>query len=173
MSLSKQAEIVARMLRETNTRVVFAESCTAGLASAMLATQPGISEFHCGGVNVYRNATKSAYLDIAPETLKQFGAVSSQVTEAMALSVLEKTPEANIAGAITGFLGPGDEASQDGQYFLSVAQHPGELQERDLVRVTTRACQCRLQGRIQRQQEVAEQVFVTLSNTLSRPRDAD
>ena len=172
MSLSKQAEIVARILQETNTRVVFAESCTAGLASATLATQPGISEFHCGGVNVYRNATKSAYLGISPEMLKQFGAVSPQVAEAMALSVLEKTPEASVAGAVTGFLGPGDDSSQDGQYFLAFAQHHGDQQDLDSVRVKTQACQCQLQGRIQRQHEVTEQLLVTLANTLSRPWNA-
>lgn len=172
MSLSKQAEIVARLLQETNTRVVFAESCTAGLVSATLATQPGISEFHCGGVNVYRNATKAAYLGISPEMLKQFGAVSPQVTEAMALSVLEKTPEANVAGAVTGFLGPGDDASQDGQYFLAFAQHPGEHQDHDSVRVETQVCRCQLEGRIQRQQEVTEQLLITLETTLSRPWDA-
>ena len=171
MSLSKQAEIVARLLQKTNTRVVFAESCTAGLASATLATQPGISEFHCGGVNVYRNATKAAYLGISPEMLQQFGAVSPQVAEAMALSVLEKTPEANVAGAVTGFLGPGDDTSQDGQYFLAFAQHPNEQQDHDSVRVKTQACQCQLEGRIQRQQEVAKQLLVTLETTLSRPWD--
>ena len=46
MSLAKQAALVARLLKDKGIRVVFAESCTAGLASASLATQPGISEFH-------------------------------------------------------------------------------------------------------------------------------
>ena len=172
MSLTDQAVIVARILQETNTRVVFAESCTAGLASATLATQPGISEFHCGGMAVYRNATKSAYLGISPQLLNQFGAVSAQVAEAMAISVLERTPEARIAGAVTGFLGPGDSAPQDGQYFLAFAQHPADHGDRGPMRVKVLACQCRLRERTKRQREVAEQLLIALADTLSRPWDA-
>ena len=51
--------------QETNRKIVFAESCTGGLVSGALTKIPGISQCHCGGVVVYRNETKQAYLGIS------------------------------------------------------------------------------------------------------------
>ena len=53
---------------------------------------------------------------------KRPGAVSAQVAGQMALAILEKTPEATLAAAITGHLGPGAPADQDGQVFMAVAR---------------------------------------------------
>ena len=166
MSLAKQAALVARLLKDKGIRVVFAESCTAGLASASLATQPGISEFHCGGMIVYRNGTKSAYLGISAKQLQQSGAVSSGVAEAMATSVLAQTPEAEIAAAVTGHLGPGSEPPLDGRYFIAVARRA--TQSRTAAPVRVLACDCRHRGRTARQREVAERLLDVLANTLSR-----
>src|SRR5262245_64415356 len=93
---------VARLLQQSGRKVVFAESCTGGLVSGSLTKIPGISSYHCGGVVVYRNETKQAYLDIPAALLKQPGPVSREVAEQMAQRVLAKTPEANLAAAVTG-----------------------------------------------------------------------
>ena len=106
MSIPSAARRVARLLKATGLKVVFAESCTGGLVSGALTKIPGISNHHCGGVVVYRNETKMAYLDIPAALLADPGPVSAEVAELMARRVLEKTPEADVAVSVTGHLGP-------------------------------------------------------------------
>lgn len=119
MSLLAAARRLAKLLAATGHKIVFAESCTGGLASAALAQVPGISAFHCGGVVTYRDATKTAYLGIDPKVLQRPGAVSAKVTDLMARAVFEKTPEATVAVAITGHLGPNAPLRLDGVIFLA------------------------------------------------------
>jgi PncC family amidohydrolase len=121
MSVAAAAARVARELRRTNLKVVFAESCTGGLVSGALTRIPGISEFHCGGVVVYRNATKQAYLDVPTRLLKKPGPVSAKMTQLLARRVLHKTPEADVALAVTGHLGPNAPRELDGQVFVALA----------------------------------------------------
>ena len=111
-------------LREGRDRLVLAESCTAGLVAAELGQIPGISEFFCGSMVVYRTPTKTAWLGISSELLDDpaVGPVSAEVTIALAQAVLEKTPEATIAAAITGHLGPGAPAEMDGQVHCAMVR---------------------------------------------------
>ncbi len=113
---------IADLLKRTNTRIVFAESCTAGLVSATLGRVPGISEFHCGSAVVYRLDTKTRWLGISEAMLSDPGPVSDEVAKAMALGVLERTPEANLAASITGHLGPNAPADQDGLVYIGIAR---------------------------------------------------
>ena len=78
------ARRVAGLLKKTNRKIVFAESCTGGLVSGALTKSPGISQWHCGGVVVYRNETKQDYLGIPASVLKNPGPVSAEVAELMA-----------------------------------------------------------------------------------------
>ena len=121
MSLLSAARRVARLLQQSNHKIVFAESCTAGLVSATLSRIAGISSWHCGGVVTYRNETKAAYLGIDPKVLKRPGPVSELVARQMAESVLGKTPEATIAASITGHLGPNAPPKLDGLVYVAVA----------------------------------------------------
>lgn len=111
-------------LRDGGDRLVLAESCTAGLVAAELGQIPGISEFLCGSMVVYRTPTKTAWLGISSELLNDpgMGPVSAEVTIALAQAVLEKTPEATIAAAITGHLGPGAPADLDGQVYCAIVR---------------------------------------------------
>src|SRR5215207_4241134 len=121
MSIANQVRRVAALLKQKNLKVVFAESCTAGLVAASLARMPGISEHHCGGMVVYRNATKEAYLGIPARLLKNPGPVSEAVAREMATRVLKLTPEADVSAAVTGHLGPGAPPSLDGIAFIALA----------------------------------------------------
>ena len=113
---------LARLLVQHRLKVVFAESCTAGLASAMLAEVPGISSHHCGGVVVYRNETKQQYLGIPAELLAVHDAVSAPIAREMVERVLGLTPEADYAAAVTGHLGPNAPEGKDGLVFIAIAQ---------------------------------------------------
>lgn len=120
--LHDEAEKLANVLAQQNIRIVLAESCTAGLASAALAQIPGISQWHCGSAVTYREATKQEWLDVSADELEQFTAVSEPVARQMALGVLEKTPEADFAASITGHLGPDAPEGFDGVVFIAVAR---------------------------------------------------
>ena len=78
---------LARCLTTSNSRIVFAESCTAGLASALLAAVPGISAHLCGSWVTYREECKQAWLGVPAELLREKSAVRAEVTARMACEV--------------------------------------------------------------------------------------
>ena len=161
MSLPSIARRVARLLADANCKVVFAESCTGGLVSATLTKIPGISEHHCGGMVIYRNETKRAYLGISPKTLKNPGPVSREVTRLLAERILAKTPESDVSLAVTGHLGPRAPAGMDGLVFVAVAiRRPTTCEVHEL------RCR-RADSRSARQRWVVEQAFKLLAAALT------
>jgi PncC family amidohydrolase len=126
MSIESQVDALAKVLAEKRLKVIFAESCTAGLVSASLARVPGISDYLCGSAVVYRESTKLAWLSVSPSDLERFTAVSEPVASQMALGALDKTPEADVAAAVTGHLGPNAPEGFDGVVFVAVAQRQGD-----------------------------------------------
>jgi len=124
---------IASLLRQSRRRIVFAESCTGGLVSASLARVPGISDFLCGSAVVYRLDTKAKWLDVSEALLRNPGPVSEAVARAMALGVLDHTPEADLAASITGHLGPNAPDDQDGLVFIGVARRSSETSREVIV----------------------------------------
>jgi len=164
MSISAAARRVARQLKQSGHKIVFAESCTGGLASGALTKIPGISNYHCGGVVVYRNETKQAYLGIPAAMLENPGPVSREVVEQMATRVLARTLEADLAAAVTGHLGPNAPPRQDGLVFLAVAW-------RSPARVLVRRLKCDAKAsRIVRQRWVVEQLLSLVAEELEADR---
>jgi nicotinamide-nucleotide amidase len=163
MSLSSAARRVARLLKVTGSKVVFAESCTGGLVSAALTKIPGISNFHCGGMVVYRNETKQAYLGVPADLLDNSGPVSRPVVELMARGVLERTPEADLAAAVTGHLGPNAPPKLDGLVFAAIAWR------NKMSPVKVKRFRCPDDSRVARQRWVAERVLELLEGELERP----
>jgi PncC family amidohydrolase len=172
MSVVAAAKRVAGLLKTQQVRVVFAESCTGGLVSGALTAVPGISEFHCGGVVVYRNETKMAYLAIGADVLKRPGPVSAQVAELMATRVLEITPEAEVAVSVTGHLGPKAPTRLDGRVYAAVAWRAkdGSLPG---FRVRSTRYQCHKgDSRLKRQSWVVEQVLELLERELEAAQES-
>lgn len=120
--LATEARKLASLLKSSDQKVVFAESCTAGLVSAVLAEVPGASEHHCGSAVVYRIETKAQWLGVSRDVLDNPGPVSRVVAEQMARGVLDKTPEADLSASVTGHLGPGAPPNQDGLIYIGLAQ---------------------------------------------------
>ena len=82
-----------------------AESCTGGWLAKCCTDLPGSSDwFECGWVT-YSNEAKSESLDVDPELIRQEGAVSQAVAEAMAAGALERA-QCDLACAISGVAGP-------------------------------------------------------------------
>ena len=120
--LDEAALNVAAALKARNQKVVFAESCTGGKMAAAMTTVPGISGYFCGSAVTYREATKSEWLSISQSEIAEHAAESEHTTVAMAKRVLHKTPEADVAIAITGHLGPGVSDEIDGLIYVVVAE---------------------------------------------------
>jgi nicotinamide-nucleotide amidase len=85
--------------------VATAESCTGGQVAGALTDIPGSSAVLGYGFVTYSNAAKQKVLGVPAETLRQYGAVSSQTAAAMVQGALQKSG-ADIAVAITGIAGP-------------------------------------------------------------------
>ncbi|MEO1045048.1 MAG: CinA family protein [Pseudomonadota bacterium] len=92
--------------REAGRRIAVAESCTGGLVSAALTEWPGSSDVFERGYVTYSNAAKTEELEVSPDIIDAFGAVSIAVAWAMAKGALAKSG-ADIAVSITGVAGPG------------------------------------------------------------------
>lgn len=125
------AEDLAQLLKTSQLKVVFAESCTAGLIAATLSKVPGISEFLCGSFVTYRNASKSAWLGVNDDDLQspETGPVSSTVASQMASGALSKTAEADLAVSVTGHLGPGSPPDLDGIAYSAIQSRTGDVSQ--------------------------------------------
>lgn len=163
-ALAAVAGRVAEQLAATGTRLVLAESCTGGLAAAALTCVPGISRWFCGSAVTYRELTKVAWLDVAPGELARASAVSREVTCAMARGVLRHTAEADLAGAITGHLGPDAPPEDDGRVWVALAERGADA----LTVVTAHTHQLSASSRDDRQQEAAAYLLAQLSDYISR-----
>ena len=119
---SREAQLILELLGRYSVRLVTAESCTGGLLASFLASIPGASQHFCGSLVVYRDDSKSQWLGVEKKLLEDpaITSVSSQVTEMLAQEALGRTPEASLALAITGHLGPNAPAQQLGVVHTTV-----------------------------------------------------
>jgi len=90
-------------LREATLAV--AESCTGGMIAARITSVPGSSRSFLGGAIVYADTLKSAFAGVSPELIKDKGAVSAEVAEALANGIRLRTG-ATLGLGITGIAGP-------------------------------------------------------------------
>lgn len=97
--------VVGDALRARGLRVAVAESCTGGLVLARLTDVPGSSGWVIGGIVAYDNDVKVRELGVAPELLREHGAVSEPVARAMAEGVRTRLG-ADVGVAVTGIAGP-------------------------------------------------------------------
>lgn len=98
-------EVVIREAASRGVKLAVAESCTGGMIAAALTETPGSSAVMRGGVVAYDDEVKVALLDVRPETLKSYGAVSKQTAEEMAVGARVRIG-ADVAVSVTGIAGP-------------------------------------------------------------------
>jgi nicotinamide-nucleotide amidase len=104
--------VIGKKLAAANATLAVAESATGGGLADRISSVPGSSAWFLGGFVTYSRRMKTEMLGVLPETLKEFGAVSSQTAEAMALGARRRTG-ATWALSVTGNAGPttdGEEA---------------------------------------------------------------
>jgi nicotinamide-nucleotide amidase len=115
-------QIVLYYLDMRNETVSVAESCTGGLIAQRLTSISGSSRAFLGGAVVYSNALKVDFAGVPEELLDDYGAVSSQVAEALAEGIRRRT-RSSIGVGVTGVAGPGGgtEEKPVGLVYIAVA----------------------------------------------------
>src|SRR5581483_11362223 len=83
-------QIVGYFLQMRSATLAAAESCTGGLLAERITSVGGSSRYFVGGAVVYSNDLKTEFAGVAPELIAEYGAVSKEVAEALALGIRER-----------------------------------------------------------------------------------
>ena len=123
--------ILGELLKQKNSTIATAESCTGGRLAAALNAQSGSSEYYMGSVVAYANEVKEQVLGVEHDTLIQYGAVSEQTVREMAEGV-RRLMHTDYAIATSGIAGPtgGTEDKPVGTVWIAWATPQGTVAER-------------------------------------------
>lgn len=93
------------LLKEAHLKITAAESLTAGMFQATIATVPGASNVFDGGFVTYADDVKVKLLGMNPDLIEQYTVVSGPVAQAMA-ELSAKQLQADVGVGFTGVAGP-------------------------------------------------------------------
>lgn len=105
ITLSTLAAQLGAALKTRGCMLTLAESCTGGLVAQSITSIAGSSAWFDRGFITYSNVAKTEMLDVSSKTLDDYGAVSEQTAQAMAIGALNNS-HAQLSGSITGIAGP-------------------------------------------------------------------
>jgi len=97
---------LSEILLTNHIKLVTVESCTGGWVGKAITDLVGCSGWYEAGFITYSNEAKIKLVNVSPELLDCYGAVSIQVAEAMAQGALVKFSDA-VSVSVTGVAGPG------------------------------------------------------------------
>ena len=104
MSYLKAKKLTELLISKSMT-IAVAESCTGGSLSSSLTSIPGASSyFNCGFIT-YSNESKINMLNVNPQSIELFGAVSEKVAYEMAMGAGQNS-NSDLANSVTGIAGP-------------------------------------------------------------------
>ena len=102
---SNKLQNISKKFIDQNFLLGVAESCTGGLLAKNITDESGSSSwFDCGFIT-YSNESKIRMLGVNKESIEEFGAVSREVAQEMAIGV-QKNSRAVFSISITGIAGP-------------------------------------------------------------------
>jgi len=118
---TKTEQQVARILFNYSIKLSTAESCTGGLLSSRLTDIAGSSAYTKENFITYANEAKIEILDVKPETIEKYGAVSEECAKEMAEGLYNKTG-CDIAISTTGIAGPtsNEEGKSIGLMYVAI-----------------------------------------------------
>ncbi len=119
-------EIVGMFLMMKQKTMAAAESCTGGLLAERLTRTPGSSNYFLGGAICYSNELKTKLAGVPEVLIKENGAVSKPVAQAMAEGIRRRSG-ASIGIGVTGIAGPGGGSAEKpvGLVFIALADEHG------------------------------------------------
>ena len=126
--MTNAIEDAAKLLIGKNLTLAFAESATAGRASAEFSLACNAGKFLKGGFVCYDASLKTTFLDVPEDLIEKYTPESMEVTKAIAEG-LRKIIEADIHIGITGLPCPGGSETPEkpvGTMFIYALQK-GEL----------------------------------------------
>ncbi len=103
--MATQAQRFIGYLRRHELCLVTAESCTAGMVTALLADVPGAGSFLDCGLVTYSEAAKKRLLKVRQKTIDRYTLTSEHVAREMALGALHQSC-GNAVITTTGITGP-------------------------------------------------------------------
>lgn len=117
---------IGEQLRENKQTLATAESCTGGFVAHLITRVAGSSDYYKGSIVSYANEIKINTLGVSAADIEQYGAVSQQVVEQMALGV-QKNMQTDYALATSGVAGPtgGSAEKPVGTVWIAVATPAG------------------------------------------------
>ena len=104
-SLHQLAEQLGQLLKQAGLMLATAESCTGGGIAKICTDVIGSSAWFDCGLVAYSNTAKQTLLEVSPQSLQEYGAVSEVVVKEMALGAL-KLSNAQVIIAVSGIAGP-------------------------------------------------------------------
>lgn len=127
IALAHQA---GRLLAERGWTLATAESCTGGLIGHWITEVAGSSGYFVGGTVAYADDAKVRLLGVAPDLIREHGAVSEPVALAMAQGA-RRAMDAQVAVSVTGIAGPGGATEHKplGTVYIGLSSPLGERVE--------------------------------------------
>ena len=124
-------ELIGKLLREQGKTLATAESCTGGYIAHLITRVAGSSDYYKGSVVSYANEIKVNALGVNAADIEQYGAVSQQVVEQMALGV-QKNMQTDYAIATSGVAGPtgGSDEKPVGTVWIAIATPVGVVSKK-------------------------------------------
>ncbi len=117
---SKTECAIAQILFKNSITISTAESCTGGLISSRLTDIAGSSSYIKENFVTYSNEAKISLLDVMPETISKYGAVSEECAAEMAQGLFNRL-NCDISVATTGVAGPsGSENKPVGLLYIAI-----------------------------------------------------
>ncbi|MDL5057712.1 competence/damage-inducible protein A [Geitlerinema calcuttense] len=123
------ASVVGKLLQARGQTLSVAESCTGGGLGQMITAIAGSSSYFTGGAIAYNNSVKIRCLQVNPEDLATWGAVSATVAQQMARGV-QQLLGTHWGLSITGIAGPdgGTEEKPVGLVYIGLAKPNGTVE---------------------------------------------
>ena len=120
--------------KKLNIIISTAESCTGGMLASFLTSIPGSSAVFDRGFITYSNSSKIDLLNVNPNTIDNFGAVSDKTAREMALGAV-KNSKANLAASITGIAGPegGTKVNPVGTVHIAISNSNNIINSRKFI----------------------------------------
>lgn len=132
---SSLQETLVAALTERQETISFAESCTGGALSSLLASVPGASQVFPGSIVNYSNEAKQSLVDVPQEVIATEGAVSALCAKHLAENVRKKFG-ATYGISVTGVAGPNEtEGKPVGLVYIGLSAEgmPTEVKQLQLT----------------------------------------
>ena len=115
-------EYIGQLLLKLQATLSTAESCTGGKIAHKITSVPGSSVYYMGSFVTYSYESKSKLLNVKPETLATYGAVSLETVSEMLDGALQNL-KTNYTIAVSGIAGPAGGTSDKpvGIVYIGVA----------------------------------------------------